>query len=175
MQKSIWIFGVLAGTLSAILEYLFFSSEVASSNVMYVSKVSVLAICVIFGLILLKKLSGGIISLSRVVFSGALISLVSAVIMIIVFLFLYSPNGEFYEEHKLQAFEQAAKRVAAEESIKPADKPMELEEIKTQIASLYKPAVYSLSTVGSNLTTGLIISILMAAFIGTNMMYTEND
>ena len=50
---------------------------------------------------------------------------------------------------------------------------MELKELKAQIAALYKPKGYTMITVGSSLITGLIISILTAALIGTNMMYNE--
>ena len=50
---------------------------------------------------------------------------------------------------------------------------MELEEIKSQIAAQYKPAGYAMMSIGSSLVTGLIVSILMAAFIATNMMYKQ--
>jgi hypothetical protein len=38
---------------------------------------------------------------------------------------------------------------------------------------LYEPKGYSMITVGGSLVTGLVLSILVAAFIGTNMMYNE--
>ena len=50
---------------------------------------------------------------------------------------------------------------------------MELDIIKGQIARQYEPAGYSLVTIGGSLVTGLVLSILMAAFIGKNMMYEE--
>ncbi len=60
--------------------------------------------------------------------------------MIIVFIFLYQPNGEFYQPRVQEAYAQAEKKVAADDKIKDADKPMELALIKEQIASLYKSA-----------------------------------
>ena len=93
--------------------------------------------------------------------------------MIIVFIFLYQPNGEFYQPRVQEAYVQAEKKVAEDDKIKDADKPMELALIKEQIASLYKVPGYSMITLGGSLVTGLVVSILMAAFIGTNMMYNE--
>jgi len=65
------------------------------------------------------------------------------------------------------------KKVQQDDEIKPADKAMELKEIKNQIAAQYKPAGYAMMSIGSSLVTGLIVSILMAAFIATNMMYKQ--
>ena len=97
MQKSIWIFGILAGLLCALLEFLFFSSVNSNAVAMYVSKIAVLVICLGAGLILTKKLLGGQISIARTLLSGILISMVRAAIMIIAFLALYAPDGAFYQ------------------------------------------------------------------------------
>ena len=172
-QKSLWVFGILAGLLCAILEYLFFSTTSSSANTMFITKIAILAIFVGAGLILLRKLLGGVISIGRTVFSGLLISFIRAIVMIIVFIFLYQPNGEFYQPRVQEAYAQAEKKVAADDKIKDADMPMELALIKEQIASLYKVPGYSMITLGGSLVTGLVVSILMAAFIGTNMMYNE--
>ncbi|MFT6111929.1 MAG: hypothetical protein ACJA19_000274 [Bacteroidia bacterium] len=172
-QKSLWIFGIVAGLFCATLEYLFFSTTGSSANTMFLTKIAILSVCVGAGLILLRKLSGGIISIARTVFSGLLISFIRAIVMIVAFILLYQPNGDFYQPRVEEAFIQAEKKVSADENIKDADKSMELDQIKIQIASLYKVPVYTLSTIGSSLVTGLIVSILMAAFIGTNMMYNE--
>lgn len=175
MQKSIWVFGVVAGVICATLEYIFFGGEGGSANVMFVAKIAVLFISIVAGIILIRKLLGGIVSIARVVMSGVLISLVRAIVMVIVFGFLYYPNGAFYKAKTEQAWEQAEKKVAADENIKPADKPMELEIVKDQIAGLYKPKGYTMITIGGSLISGLIISILMAAFVGSNTMYDELD
>ena len=173
MQKSSWIFGLLAGVLSAILEYLFFKSSESNANVMFLSKIIILTLCIILGLILEKKLLGGTISISRTLLTGGIISFIRAIVMIISFLVLYYPNGDFYQPKVEIAFEQATKKVQQDDDIKPADKAMELEEIKGQIAAQYKPAGYAMMSIGSSLVTGLIVSILMAAFIATNMMYKQ--
>ncbi|MGB1039050.1 MAG: DUF4199 domain-containing protein [Bacteroidia bacterium] len=173
MQKSIWIFGVLAGSICAGLEYMFFKSIGGSANIMYISKFAVLLICIVFGLILIRKLLGGTISIARTILSGVLIAAVRAIVMIAAFTFLYYPDGEFYKEKLEISYEQAAKKIESDDEIKDADKTMMLEETKVQIASQYKPTGYMLITIGMSVVSGFIISILMAAFIGTNMMYKE--
>jgi len=173
MQKSVWIFGIVAGLICAFLEYVFYMGTTGSANVMFATKTAVLSICIIAGLILIKKLSGGVISIARTILSGSLIALVRALVMVIAFGFLYVPNGDFYEHRKQEAWSQAEKAMEADDKTKPADKPMELEIIKEQIGALYEPKGYSMITVGGSLVTGLVLSILVAAFIGTNMMYNE--
>ena len=173
MQKSIWIFGTLAGALCAVLEFLFFKSTEASANVMYLAKFFILVICIVFGIILVKKLLGGTISIARTVLSGVMIALVRAIVMIVAFTYFYYPNGDFYKEKLAISYEQAAKKIAEDEKVKPADKEMVLEETKDQIAYQYQPTGYMLITTGMSLVTGLVFSVLMAAFVGTNMMLPD--
>ena len=173
MQKSIWILGVLAGLGCAFLEYLYFGSTSGDPRVMFLAKAVILAVFLIFGLILIRKLNGGVISLGRTILSGVLISLIRAVVMILVFLSLYHPNGEFYKYRADEAAQLATDQMYANDDVKPADKEMELEIRKSQIAPQFEPMVYSLLAVGSSLVTGLILSVLMAALIGKNMMYEE--
>ena len=173
MQKSIWVFGIIAGILCAVLEYLFFGGEGGNANVMFLAKIAVLVICAAAGLILIRKLMGGVISIARTVMSGVLISLVRALVMVIAFGFLYYPSGAFYQAKTQEAWNQAENKVASDDKIKPADKPMELAVIREQIAALYQPTGYAMITIGGSLVSGLIVAILMAAFIGTNTMYNE--
>ena len=107
MQKSSWIFGALAGILSATLEYLFFKSSESNANTMFLSKILILTLCIVLGLILAKKLLGGTISIARTILTGGVISIVRAIVMIIAFMVLYFPNGEFYQSKVEIAFEQA--------------------------------------------------------------------
>lgn len=173
MQKSIWIFGLLAGVLSALLEYLYFSSATFNHTTMLLAKLMVLIICVVAGLILAKKLSGGVISIARTILSGVLISVIRAAVLIFAFVAHYYPNGDFYQPKLKQAYEQAEKKVSADDEIKAADKETELDIIKSQIEMQFKPLGYSGLAVGSSIITGLIVSILLAAFISKNMMYQQ--
>ncbi len=173
MQKSIWIFRTLAGALSAFLEYLYFSSSNFSPMTLFIAKMAVLIICVVFGLVLIRKLLGGSISVARTLLSGSLISLTRAIVMIGVFLFLYYPSGEFYQPKIQEALQIAENKVMADENIKDADKEEEIRITQADITPQFKPLGYSGIAIASSLITGLIISVLVAAFISTNMMYKE--
>ena len=173
MQKSIWIFGIIAGAFGASLEYLFFKNTSFSANTMYLSKTLILAICIVFGLVLVKKLIGGTISIARTLLSGMLIAFIRSAVMIGSFLVLYYPSGEFYELKLQESYSQAEKKTAADEDILPADKESVLELTKQQIAGQFKPLGYSGLLIAESLIIGFIISILAAAFISKNMMYTE--
>jgi hypothetical protein len=171
MQKSIWIFGIIAGAFCATLEFLYYKSTNFSAMTMYLSKVAVLIICVVLGLILVRKLLGGTISIGRTLLSGVLISLIRAAVMIGFFTYFYQPNGEFYAAKLQESFVQAEKKVTADEQIKPEDKPNELELAKQQIASQFSPRGYATLAIIGSVITGFIISILTAVFISKNMMY----
>ena len=173
MQRSIWVFGLLAGAICALLEYLFFKSANASGNVMYIAKFVVLIIFIAFGLIYLRKITGGTLSIARTLFSGIMIALVRALVMISAFTFFYYPNGDFYQEKLEISFEQAALKINSDSEIKPADKQMIIEETQSQIAHQYTPTGYMLVTIGMSLVTGFIFSIFMAALISTNLMYNR--
>ncbi len=171
MQKSIWIFGGIAGVLCAVLEYLFFNSSEGSANVMYATKLVVLVVCLSFGLVWIRRQLGGTVSIARTLLSGIMISLVRAIVMIASFTFFYYPTGDFYKPKLEESYVQAEKKISSDDKIKSADKEMVLEETKKQIANQYTPQGYMLITVGMSLVTGFIFSVLMAAFISTNLMY----
>lgn len=173
MQKAIWVFGSIAGVLSALLEYLYFKSDNFHHMSMTLSKMAVLIVSVVLGLVLVKKLLGGIISIARTILSGVLIALIRAAVMIAAFVFLYYPSGEFYAPKLQEGYEMAAAKVQADESVLPADKETEIEELKEQIGFQFKPLGYSGLAIASSLITGLIVSVLVAAFIAKNMMYEE--
>ncbi|MEY2924329.1 MAG: hypothetical protein RLZZ337_877 [Bacteroidota bacterium] len=171
MQKSIWIFGIIAGAFCATLEFLYYKTENFSAMTMYISKMAVLAISIVLGLILVRKLLGGTISIGRTLLSGVLISLIRAAVMIGAFTYFFQPNGDFYAPKLQEAFVQAEKKIEADENIKKEDKPNELELAKQQIAGQFTPRGYATLAIGGSVITGFIISILTAVFISKNMMY----
>ncbi|MFY0643395.1 MAG: DUF4199 domain-containing protein [Bacteroidia bacterium] len=173
MQKTIWLFGGIAGVLSALLEYLFYSGQNFNSQSLYLSKIILLAICVIFGLILIKKLLGGIISIGRTILSGIMISVVKSIIAIAVFLVLYAPSGEFYAKHVEQAKIESIKIINDNTTLEEGEKADKIVEAHSYIEGQFKPWGYSFSTLLEGLITSFVISVLMAAFIAKNMMYQD--
>ena len=76
MQKSVWIFGIIAGAFSAYMEYMYFSGSDVSLTATYISKILATIICVAFALVLLKKVLGEM-SIARTIFSGVLVAVTS--------------------------------------------------------------------------------------------------
>lgn len=173
MQKPIWLFGGIAGVLCALLEYLFYSGQNFDSKSMYLVKIAILLICIIFGLILIRKLLGGTISIGRTILSGVLIATVKSVVTIIAFLALYAPHGEFYENHLSKAKKEAVEIISQDKEVAQQDKAAKIKEAEHFISGQFQPLGYSISTLIEGWVTGFVISVLMAAFIATNMMYKQ--
>ncbi len=174
MQRPVWLFGGIAGILSALLEYLFYSGQNFNSQSLYLTKIIILLISVVFGIILVKKLQGGIISIGRTLLSGVLISLVKSAICIAVFAILYAPDGEFYREHVKHAQSQAVEIIAENADLTEEEKPVKIKEANSYIAGQFKPWGYSVSTIIEGIVTAFVISVLMAAFVAKNMMYQQD-
>lgn len=173
MQKSIWVFGVIAGIICALLEYLFILSSDAHSGINSLAKILVLAICVIAGLILTRKLLGGVISIARTLLTGVLIALVRAAVMIAVFTYFYYPNGDFYKTKVDQGVVTITASVEADKSVAPADKSTETERIAANWINQMQPRGYAVTAILMSIISGFFISIIAAVFLSTNMMYKE--
>ena len=175
MQRAIWLFGGVAGVLSATLEYLFYSGDNFNSQTLYLSKIILLAICVIFCIILVKKLKGGIISIGRTILSGLMVAVVKGIVCIAAFIVLYAPDGEFYERHAQEAMVEAERIINQETDLSTDEKVKKIAEAEHYLKKQFQPLGYSTSTLLESLVTAFVISVLMAAFVGTNMMYQQDD
>jgi hypothetical protein len=173
LKRPIWLFGLIAGILSAGYEYTFYISDSGDSKIMYLAKISIMVICVIFGLILIRKMLGGTISIGRTLLSGVSIGILRSLIMVAAFLVLYYPDGNFYKPYEQSALVQAEEIVMADEEIDADKKEAAIQEIKQRIVQVLKPKGYIVSTIIEGLVTSFVISILTAAFIATNMMYKD--
>ena len=61
----------------------------------------------------------------------------------------------------------------ADESVKPADKPMEIERISANWVNQMSPKGYSITALIASIISGFLISVISAVFLSTNMMYQE--
>ena len=134
-----------------------------------------MAICVIFGLVLIKKLLGGVISIARTILSGVMISVVKSLIAIFAFLVLYAPDGAFYSKHVERAKSESIEIINENTTLEEAEKEDKIVEAHSYIEGQFKPWGYSFSTILEGLITAFVISVLMAAFIAKNMMYQEQE
>lgn len=176
MQKVIWPFGILAGLGSAYIEYLYFSNPNALPQQMgqyTLLKIFVLLICLVFALVLIKKLNGNTISISRTLFSGVLTSVIRAFVMVMCFWFLYQPEGEFYQDKLDLALRVATEKHQADTAITEEIRYERIKDAYQQIEFQYKPNGYAKIALLSSLASGVIISILMAAFIANNQMFKK--
>jgi len=145
----------------------------ANSGINSFAKIVILAICVIAGLILSKKLVGGVISIASTLITGILISLVRAGVMIAAFSFLYYPNGDFYKSKIDDGVVTITASVDADNAVAPADKAMEVERISANWRNQMHPQGYAVTALLMSLVSGFFISILAAVFLSTNMMYKQ--
>jgi hypothetical protein len=151
------------------MEYVYYQDiDLDTFRMFWLAKMFVLFVTVVFGIIAVKKLSGGVISIARTLFTGGLISFIRAITMVIAFSILYYPDGEFYQKAKDISFEQMEKKVEAGELER-----VDLAGAKGRIESQLSLSGYSVSTLFGSLITGLVVSVLMAAFVATNKMYEE--
>lgn len=170
MKHVYWVFGVIAGLLSVAIEYVHFSniSNLETFRLYWMAKLFVLAMCVVFGIIAMKKTSGGAISIARTLFTGGLISFIRAIVLILAFAIMYYPDGAFFDSAVELSYEQLDKMVEAGEM-----ESKDLDMRKSKLASQFTVRGYAISTLFGSLITGLVISVLMAAFVSTNKMYVE--
>lgn len=176
MQKVIWIFGIIAGAGSAFIEYLYFSNPDATPQQMgqyTLLKIFILLIAIIFGLILVKKLNGNRIGIGKTLSSGLMISVIRALVMVVSFWFLYQPDGAFYSEKLNIAKLVATEKHEADTTISEEVRLQNIEDAYYQIEYQYKPYGYGKIALISSIASGIVMSILMAAFIAKNQMYQK--
>lgn len=173
MNKIIWIFGLIGGVLSALVEYLYFANDAAPASQTFIvslTKIAVLAIAIVFGLVLLRKHLGGTISISRTMFSGVMISLVRAIVLIAAFAYLSYPKGEFYEHKKAVALQVANDKFQADTAITEEKRIEFIKRAQEEITSQFTVAGYAKVSVLGSILSGFIISLLTAVFIARNKL-----
>lgn len=106
MTKYYLIFGSIAGTISAFLEYMLFSGKLGYDRMggVLFGKILALIGCIVFGVILIKKLNGRI-SFMRTSFSGLMIAIVCTIFSTIGYSIMAYPDGKFFDEAKEYTYE----------------------------------------------------------------------
>ena len=161
MSKYYLIFGGIAGIASAILEYLLFSGSLGfdkSFGVVF-GKILALVGCVVFAVVLIKKLHGGI-SFIRTSFSGLMIAIVCSAVSGIGYSVMSYPDGSFFDEAKAYYFEgwKEANKDNPEELARTDDA---FEEINIKF-SLKHHTIFDL---GMYLVIGAVFTAFLAGFV----------
>ncbi|MBO6516695.1 MAG: DUF4199 domain-containing protein [Bacteroidia bacterium] len=162
MSKYYLIFGGIAGISSAILEYLLFSGKLGFDKMggVLFGKVLGLIICIVFAVILIKKLNNGI-SFMRTSFSGLMIALICSAVSGIGYSYMYYPDGAFFNDAKEYTFEYW------KEANK--DDPKELaraEEQREDIERTYSLRYHTILDLGTFMTIGLVFTAFLAGIVG---------
>lgn len=161
MSKYYLIFGGIAGIVSTVLEYLLFSGYFGfekSSGVIF-GKILALIGCIVFAVVLIKKLNGTI-SFIRTSFSGLMIALVCSSVSGIGYSFMHYPDGAFFNEAKtyyIEGWKEANK-----------DKPEELartEEAIIEINNKFSVKHHTIFDLGMYLVIGAVFTAFFAGFI----------
>ncbi len=161
MSKYYLIFGGIAGICSAVLEYLLFSGKLGFDKMggVLFGKILALVICIVFAVVLIKKLNGGI-SFMRTSFSGLMIALVCSAVSGINYSYMNYPDGSFFEDAKAYSLEKW------EEANKDNPEDMaKLEEQKQQIDQSFSLKFHTILDLGTFLTIGLVFTAFFAGVI----------
>ena len=161
MSKYYLIFGGIAGTASALLEYFLYSGRLGFDKMAGVlfGKFLALVGCIVFAVILIKKLNGGI-SFLRTSFSGLMIALVCSAFSGIGYSFMHYPDGSFFDEAKEYTY-----NAWYEEN---KDKPEEIarmEEAKEQIDIKFSLKYHTMLELGMYLVIGVVFTAFLAGFV----------
>lgn len=171
MSKYYWIFGGAAGLFSVVMEYLLFSGRLGfdkSSGVIF-SKLGALLICIIFGTILIKKMSGTI-SFIRTTIGGVTMALICSTVAITGYTAMHYPDGSFFNEAKiysLEKWEEHTLKTQAEEAQEVSEE--EFQKMKdarsTEIDREFGLQMYVGFTLVGYLLFSLLVSAFTAAFV----------
>lgn len=161
MVKYYWIFGAIAGLVSSLLEYFLFSGMLGfeRSSFVLLGKFLSLLVCIIFCVLLIKKLKGRI-SFLRTSFTGLMIALICSATSAIGYSTMHYPDGKFFEpakDYHLATWKEHF-----------ADDPKELmkvDEVKQDIESKFSMKTHTFFDLTGYVVAGLLFSALLAAFV----------
>jgi uncharacterized membrane protein YraQ (UPF0718 family) len=161
MVKYYWIFGSIAGVSSAVLEYLIFSGILGfeKSFGVLLGKYLALLICIVFCVVLIKKLQGQI-SFLRTTFSGLMIALICSAVSGVGYSYMHYPDGHFFDDAKAYHLEEWKKHYA--------DQPQELvkiEEVQAKLDEKFTMKNHTFFDLTGYVVAGLFFAALISAFV----------
>jgi len=165
MVKYYWIFGSIAGLTSALLEYLIFSGTMGFDKSMGVllGKYLALLVCILFAILLIKKLRGRI-SFLRTTFSGLMIALICSAFSGIGYSFMHYPDGKFFDAAKEYNLQQWKNHYADQ-----PDELVKIEEVKEDIEHKFKMKTHTFFDLTGYVIAGLLFATLISAFVADRL------
>jgi hypothetical protein len=161
MSKYYLIFGGIAGIVSASLEYFIYGGYLGFDKMggVLFGKILALIGCIVFAVVLIKKLNGGI-SFIRTSFSGLMIALVCSAVSGIGYSAMHYPDGSFFNEAKTYAYEVWETR--------NAENPEEMarkEDFKEHLNNKFSLKYHTMLELGMYLAIGVVFTAFFAGFI----------
>ena len=166
MNKVYGYIGLASGIVTSFFLYYYLSHDFYTSRekhlIYWLSKISVLAISVLFTLIAVKKLNGNMISFMRCMFSGFMISLISGLVNFAFFTVFYftKPDiisrAEAFSKESYIESEQAAKQTSEKR-----------EESLIELHNQFTPGGTLLPTIFESFVFCMMATVFIAAFIYT--------
>lgn len=162
MSKYYLIFGGIAGITSATLEYLLYNGTFGYDKIggVLFGKILALLGCIVFAVILIKKLHGGI-SFLRTSFSGLMIAIVCSAFSGIGYSMMYhAKDGTFFDDvkdYRLELWKEQNK-----------DNPEELaqiEDMKIQIEQAFSLKYHTYLELAGFLAIGTVFTAFFAGII----------
>lgn len=161
MSKYYLIFGGIAGSLSAVLEYMIYSGLVGFDRMggVLFGKILALLGCIIFAVVLIRKMYGSV-SFLRVSFSGLMIALVCSAFSGIGYSMMHYPDGSFFNDAKEYTYNHwlETNKDNPEEMARKA-------EARQEIDNQFSLKYHSLLDTGMYLAIGLVFTAFFAGFI----------
>lgn len=161
MSKYYLIFGGIAGIVSALLEFFIYSGRLGFDKMggVLFGKILALIGCIVFAVILIKKLNGTI-SFIRTSFSGLMIAIVCSSVSGIGYAAMAYPDGSFFEKAETYAFEQWLEN--------NKDKPEEMariDEAREANHNKFSLKYHTFVEAGMYLIIGAVFTAFFAGFI----------
>ncbi|MFM9943771.1 MAG: DUF4199 domain-containing protein [Bacteroidia bacterium] len=166
MNKVYSIFGVISGLISSTFLYFFYHKELYTmreNNLLFRSfSIAILALCVIFAIIAAKKINGNTISFMRSMFTGFMVSLISALVNFVCYSIIYLSMPQMLVKPEKIAKEQFQTNP---EVLK--DTTINISKALENIHTQFTPGGFLLPSVFVSLIFGLLASIFVTAFVYT--------
>lgn len=160
----------IAGLSSILLEYLLFGGHIGfeSTGGVLLGKYAALLVCVVFAIILIRKLNNGI-SLMRCMFSGLMIGLIASSVSTAGYTAMTYPDGAFIQEAKSYTIQTWKDR--------NANDPEELKkeaEVVQRIEDNYSVRTHAFFELTGYVVGALIFSLFTAVFVAKRSSLTGN-
>ncbi len=166
MNKIYAIFGGLSGIFSSFFLYIYYQKELYTlreNNLLFRSfSIFTLGICVAFAIIAVKKINGNTISFVRSMFTGFMVSFLSAIVSFVFYTIIYFNSGQILIKPEAIAKDQFVKNAEIAK-----DSTINMAQAFESIHQQFTPGGFLLPNLFTSLIFGILVSVFVTAFVYT--------